>query len=99
MLQKINTNSKIRIMSVKSENRISVELIRYYQQKDALLTQKSEYEDLNNITAYKNLLSFYSEKIETLKKQLYEINPEKLKKIEQQRANDCTVNGAEIIAN
>lgn len=78
----------------KSENQIIVELIRYYQQKDALKKQEETY---NNPISYVQLMNFYDENIVTYRKQLNEINPEKLTEIDTQRANDITVRGAEIL--
>jgi hypothetical protein len=77
-----------------TENRVAVELIRYYQQKDKLKEQEKDY---NNPISFVNLMTFYNEKIKSLKKQLYELNPKRLQAIERQRANDITVNGAEQI--
>lgn len=96
--KKIN-HSKFRYMRPFSENQLAIQLIKYYQHKDALLNKKHTYKALNNLIGYNNLLMHYSEKIETLKKQLHETNPERLAKIETQRINDTRVVGAEIIKN
>ena len=77
----------------KSENRITVEIIRYYQQLEALKPKKQEYINLKNAEGYTSLLRFYHEKIQTLRKQLDEINPDRLQEIDTQRANDCTIKG------
>lgn len=89
-----NNYSKFKYMRPRSENIVAAELIRYFQQKDALLSNKI---DEINPKSKADTLEFYDYKINELKKQLHEINPERLAKIEQQRINDTTVVGAEII--
>ena len=75
----------------KSENQIAVELIRYYQQKQALKAQEKTY---NNPRSFVNLMGFYNEKINSLRTQLNGLNKERLQEIDTQRSNDCTVKGA-----
>lgn len=73
-----------------SENRVALELIRYYQQKNAL---KANTKDAFNETSKEQTLAFYDFKINSLKKKLHEINPERLQAIEQQAKNDLSNNG------
>lgn len=81
-------------MNAKTENQIAVELIKYYQQEQAL-REATEWD--NNPEGKENTLNFYKGKIETLRKKLNEISPKRLQEIDTQRANDCTVNEAEVI--
>lgn len=83
----------------RSENQITVALIKYYQQKKALQNLLEEYKNLNNLKGYNNTLMFYNENITTLRKQLNEINPTKLQEIDAQRTNNRTVKGSENITN
>jgi hypothetical protein len=83
----------------RSENQITVTLIKYYQQKKALQNLLEEYKNLNNLKGYNNTLMFYNENITTLRKQLNEINPTKLQEIDAQRTNNRTVKGSENITN
>lgn len=78
----------------KSENQLAVELIRYYQQKEALTTQKEDYKKLNNLFGFNNTMLHYNETIVKLRKLLNESNPKRLEEIDIKRANDCTVTGA-----
>lgn len=78
----------------KSTNQIQAELIRYYQQKDALTPQKESYLQLNNVEGYNITMLHYEETITTLRNQLKKRNPFRLQEIDTKRANDITVKGA-----
>lgn len=79
---------------IQSENSIAAELIRYYQQKEALqIGLKTEFTKAQRTET----LVFYNWKIKSLRKQLNEINPARLQEIDTQRANDCTVTNAEHV--
>lgn len=77
-----------------SDKKLAVELISYYQRRENLL---NEAKGTRTATNFNSTLQHYNDKIATLRKQLHEINPGKLQKIDTQRANDCTVNSAEVI--
>lgn len=93
---------------MKSENMLSVELLRYYQQKNALKLQEEEY---NNPISFVRLMQFYNEKINSLRKQLHEKAPSKLQEIDAtlkeisikhsnvnaERANGIRVNSTQFV--
>lgn len=76
-------------------NKLSVELIRYYQQREALEIEKQKGAISNS--TYDTTVKFYDYKINSLRKQIDERDPEKLRKIDANRANDLTVNEAETL--
>lgn len=80
-----------------SANKLATELIRYYQQKDALETQLPEYEKLNNLKGYNTTMAFYNDKINSLKVQLHETDSERLSRIEEQREANKTVTEAKAV--
>jgi hypothetical protein len=82
---------------MKSENQLVVELTRYYQQKIALITEKAEYEKLNKIAGYNQLMSFYDEKIASYRKTLKARTPFRLDKIDKKFAKEIAVFDSEII--
>jgi hypothetical protein len=75
-------------MQTPSENKLTIELIRYYQQKEALvkiMEQNPIENSTNTIT-----LNFYNEKINSLRGSLKKEFPERIAKIDKQRKDDCT---------
>lgn len=72
-----------------SGNKLFTELIRYYQQLEALLIADDWSADTKE-----NTKAFYTEKIESLRKQCHEANPKRLAEIDTRRENNCTVNEA-----
>ena len=73
---------------MKSENQITTELIRYYQQKDALLHSIGLEFTENQRT---DTLHFYNWKIKSLEKELYEINPKKHQEIIGKRKDAAAI--------
>lgn len=63
-----------------SENQLAVELIRYYQQKDALVLIMAENPLLNDTNAI--TLNFYNDKIKEIRNHLETKHPERLAKID-----------------
>ncbi|SOS48418.1 hypothetical protein [Tenacibaculum dicentrarchi] len=81
---------------MKTENRIAVELIRYYQQQEALTANKEEYTSF----ALAILNSKYTYEIIRLRILLNEKNPKRLQEIDTKRANEITVTkGIEHVSN
>ncbi|WP_233898328.1 hypothetical protein [Tenacibaculum piscium] len=70
-----------------SENRIAVELIKYYQQQEALKANKKEYTN----TSFAILNSKYTLEIMRLRILLDEKNPKRLQEIDTKSANEITV--------
>ncbi|ALU74322.1 hypothetical protein AUW17_05270 [Tenacibaculum dicentrarchi] len=81
---------------MKIENRIAVDLIRYYQQQEALIANKKEYTGV----AFALLNCKYTYEIERLRILLNEKNPKRLQEIDTKRANEITVTkGIEHVSN
>lgn len=76
-----------------SENQLFTELIRYYQQLDALIISKDWESDTKA-----NTKTFYLEKIDELRIRCHEANPKRLAELVTRRANDCPINEAEQIS-
>ncbi|MCD8431012.1 hypothetical protein LNJ06_12620 [Tenacibaculum finnmarkense genomovar ulcerans] len=80
---------------MKTENRIAVNLIRYYQQQEALEANKEKYTGI----ALALLNSKYTYEITKLRILLNEKNPKRLQEIDSKRANEITVTkGIEYIS-
>ena len=76
-----------------SENILFTELIRYYQQLDALYATDDWNEDTKKKTE-----DFYNEKIKELRIKCHETNAGRLAEIDTRRAYDCPVTEAEEIS-
>jgi hypothetical protein len=80
-------------MQTPSENKLTIELIRYYQQKDALvkiMEQNPIENSTNTIT-----LNFYNEKINSLRSSLKKEFPERLTQIDIKRKDGGTIRASE----
>jgi hypothetical protein len=80
-------------MQTFSQNKLTIELIRYYQQKHALVAIMEENpaeNNTNNIT-----LNFYNEQISNLRSSLKKEFPERLAKIDIQRKDGGTIRASE----
>jgi hypothetical protein len=76
-------------MMPETANQLSIELIRYYQQKDALVLIMDENPLLNDTN--KITLNFYNDKIKSLRSRLKTKHPERLAKIDAQRKDDSAI--------
>jgi hypothetical protein len=82
-------------MIKQTANTLTIELIRYFQQKDALVAIMDENpleNNTNNIT-----LNFYNDKIKALRSTIKKEFPEKLIQIDSQRKDDCPAPESEHI--
>ena len=76
-----------------SENILFAELIKYYQQLKALYATTDWVQETKD-----NTERFYKEKIEELRIKCHEAKAKRLKELDTNRANDCTVTEAEEIS-
>jgi hypothetical protein len=80
-------------MQTPSENKLTIELIRYYQQKDALaaiMEENPAENSTNTIT-----LNFYNDQISNLRSSLKKEFPERLTQIDIQRKDGGTIRASE----